>query len=290
MKKVLITGQSSYVGNSFKTWVQKYYSEEIQVETVGMRSREWEKISLNKFDVVLHVAGIAHIRENDENREMYYQINRDLAVEVAKKAKKEGVKHYIFLSSMSVFGLNSGTITSETKLKPLSAYGKSKLEAEKILSTLSDSNFVVQIVRPPMIYGYQCKGNYNKLSRAAHKYFYLFPSYKNIRSMIYIDNLSEFIAKSILLKVSGYHHPQNQDFMSTETMVHSIRKCKGKKTVSVPYFDRLISTIVTKFVIMEKLFGNLVYSKQMSEAHFEYIVVRNNFESIQKSELSEGNK
>src|SRR5690606_7124221 len=119
--------------------------------------------------VVIHVAGIAHVKETKENADLYYKVNRDLAFEVAKKAKNEGVKQFIFLSSMSVYGIETGIIKINTPTNPKTNYGRSKLEAEELISSIESDSFKVAILRPPMIYGKGCKGNYIRLANLAIK-------------------------------------------------------------------------------------------------------------------------
>ena len=152
------------------------------------------------YDSVFHVAGIAHIKETIKNRDLYFSVNRDLAYEVAKKAKEDGVRQFVFLSTMSVYGLNTGIIDNNTPEAPKNAYGRSKLEAEKLIRELEAANFQVAIIRPPMVYGKGAKGNYQRLSKFAQK-SPIFPDYNNQRSMLYIDNLCEFV-RLIIIHVS----------------------------------------------------------------------------------------
>lgn len=108
-KRILITGENSYIGSSFANWLQQW-PEDYAVDTVDMIDDGWKNRSFAGYDVVFHVAGIAHIKETSQNAELYYQVNRDLAFEVAEKAKKDGVNQFIFVSSMSVYGLEQGVI------------------------------------------------------------------------------------------------------------------------------------------------------------------------------------
>lgn len=159
MKRILITGANSYIGTSFEKWLSQW-PDKYTVDTIDMIDGKWRKESFAGYDVVFHVAGIAHIRETKKNRDLYYKVNRDLAYETAKKAKAEGVNQFIFISSMSVYGVDNGVINKNTPLNPKSNYGKSKLQAEKLIKPLCDDNFKVAILRPPMVYGKGCKGNY----------------------------------------------------------------------------------------------------------------------------------
>ena len=100
MKKILITGANSYIGTSFENYIRKNFSETYAVDTVDMIDGNWREKSFAGYDSVFHVAGIAHRKETRETAHLYYEVNCDLAIETADKAKKEGVKQFIFLSSM----------------------------------------------------------------------------------------------------------------------------------------------------------------------------------------------
>src|SRR5699024_12036773 len=142
----------------------------------------------------VYVACIVYVMRNQKKEVTYYEVNRDLTIETAKKVKSEGVKQFIFLSIIIVYGENidnKGIITKDTLPEPSNFYGNSKLQAEKGIEPLDDSDFNVAILRPPMIYGKGSKGNYPKLSKAAQK-LPIFPDMDNQRSMLHIDNLSEF--------------------------------------------------------------------------------------------------
>ncbi|WP_326929628.1 NAD-dependent epimerase/dehydratase family protein [Bacillus sp. m3-13] len=187
MKNILITGKHSYVGKNLEKWLNKYPPDLYLTDSISLRDDSWKEKDFSKYDVVFHVAGIAHIKETEENAHLYYKVNRDLAYETAKKAKNDGVNLFVFLSSMSVYGIESGLIDKHTPPRPISNYGKSKLEAEYLIEDLADDNFKVIILRPPMIYGKGCNGNYPKLVNLAKKSPF-FLDIKNKRSMIYIDN------------------------------------------------------------------------------------------------------
>ena len=278
MKKILITGAGSYIGVSFENYLKQ--SDEYEVSTVDMLDPEWENKSFDGFDAVFHVAGITHIKETDQNRDLYYKVNRDLVIKTAKKAKSEGVKQFVFLSTMSVYGLNQGVITKDTEMRPVNAYGKSKLMAEEAITALVDSSFTVTVVRPPMVYGKGCKGNFNTVVKLANK-SPVFPSIKNQRSMIFIDNLCEFIKMVIDKEKGGIYCPQNREYVNTTAMARLIAKAMGKRV----WFSRLagLAVVVLRPVagILQKAFGTLIY-KDLEQFGFEYCVT--DFEdSVRKS-------
>lgn len=266
MKKILITGANSYVGTSFENYL-KQWNDKYIVETVDMIDETWKEKDFSKFDVVFHVAGIAHIKETKENASLYYKVNRDLVYEIAKKAKAEGVKQFIFLSSMSVYGMEIGVISKDTVPTPKSNYGKSKFQAEELIAQLQNSTFKIAVLRPPMIYGNGCKGNYVRLEKVALK-LRVFPDVKNKRSMIYIDNLCEFIKLLIDDSSSGLFFPQNKEYVCTSEMVREIAKAHGKKIYMIKLFNPLLR--VLKVSTVNKVFGDLVYENGMSEYSNRY--------------------
>jgi nucleoside-diphosphate-sugar epimerase len=285
MKKILITGANSYIGTSLEKWLGKY-PQEFFVDTVGMMGDEWENKDFSEFDVVFHVAGIAHVSSDPKLESLYYKVNRDLTIEAAKKAKAEGVRQFIFMSSIIVYGDSSSSkriIDRNTVPSPSNFYGKSKLQAEKGVQPLEDENFKIVILRPPMIYGKGSKGNYPKLAKAAVK-LPIFPDIDNERSMLHIDNLCEFIKLMIDNEERGLFFPQNAEYVKTSEMVRLIAEVHGKKIKMVEAFNPLLRLMGEKVGLVNKVFGNLVYEKGMSE-YKEGYWVRDLKESIVATEL-----
>ena len=204
MKKILITGAQSYVGMSFEQYVSRFPGS-YQVDTVDMRLDDWKQTSFAGYDAVFHVAGLVHMPKTKnaaEFADLYNKVNTDLAVETARKARAEGVRQFIFMSSASVYGLSAPVgkivmINKETPLRPTDNYGISKAKAEEELGLLQDRNFKLAILRPPMIYGKGCKGNYQTMAKLARK-LPVFPWVENQRSMLYIENLAELGAMNDL--------------------------------------------------------------------------------------------
>ena len=270
MKKILITGANSYIGTSLEKWLGNY-PDKYCVDTIDMRDGSWKEKNFSYYDVVFHVAGIAHIKETKDNQELYYKVNRDLAFETAKKAKTDGVKQYIFLSSMSVYGIEKGIIDGNTPLNPKTNYGKSKLQAEELIRPLGDNTFKVAILRPPMIYGKGCKGNYPRLAKLAMKVPF-FPDVDNKRSMIYIDNLCELIRLLIDDCSNGLFFPQNIEYIKTSEMVKLIAEVHGKTLRMTKLFNPILRLLNVSTV--NKVFGDLVYDMSMSEYYSDYRIYR----------------
>lgn len=258
MSKILITGANSYIGTSLEKWLQQW-PEDYTVDTVDMIDGTWKEKGFSEYDAVFHVAGIAHVKETKENTELYYKVNRDLAYEVAHKAKDDGVKQFIFLSSMSVYGVETGIITKDTVPSPKNTYGKSKLQAEELIAPLEEATFNIAVLRPPMIYGKGCMGNYPRLAKLALKVPF-FPDIENKRSMIYIDNLCEFVRLLIDDCSRGLFLSQNKEYVCTSDMVKLIAEAHGKKIRMTKLFNPLLR--IHKTGTVNKIFGNLVYEKE----------------------------
>ena len=265
MKRILIIGAESYIGTSLEKWLSRYPLE-YNIETMDVRLDDWRNEDFSSFDVAFHVAGIAHVKETRSNRQLYYRVNRDLAYEVALKAKSEGVKQFMFVSSIYVYGLQKGVIDKNTPLEPRTSYGKSKLEAEKLDKSLEDHRFTVTILRPPMVYGKGCKGNYPRLAKLA-LIAPVFPDIDNKRSMIHIDNLCEFVKVLIDNRLGGTFFPQNPEYVKTSEMVRLIARSHGKEIRLTRIFNPIIKML--RIPVVTKVFGDLVYSKDLSSSGLE---------------------
>lgn len=229
MKKILIAGADSYIGTSFERWLKEgETSDDYLVNTLDMKDENWKKHDFSSYDAILHVAGIAHQKETRGNAHLYYKVNRDLAIATAQKAKREEVGQFILLSTMNVYGKLEGIITTETIPQPTSHYGKAKLQADKAIQKMESPEFKVAIIRPPMVYGKGCKGNYNQLSRFA-KISPIFPYTDTRRSMIHVDNLCSFIQGIIDEEKQGMFFPQNAEYVDVSDMVKRIADIAGHR-------------------------------------------------------------
>lgn len=294
MKKVLITGANSYIGVSFDNYVKEHYASDLNIDTVDMIDGSWREKDFSSYDVVYHVAGIAHAdvgNVSDEVKTKYYAINTDLAIETAKKAKADGVKQFVFMSSAIVYGDSAPygktkRITADTEPKPANFYGDSKWQADKGVRELADESFTVTVLRPPMIYGKNSKGNYPTLAKMAKK-LPIFPDVKNERSMLYIENLCEFLSQVMIRGEGGIFWPQNAEYTRTSDMVKIIGEVSGHKVRVSKAWNwavGLASHIPGKIAdLTNKAFGNLSYDKNMSNYDFNYQVV-NLKESIMRTE------
>lgn len=276
MKKVLITGAESYIGTAFESWI-KNHSDSIVTETVDMKDASWREKSFQGYDAVFHVAGIAHAdvgRATKEQKALYYQVNTDLAIECARKAKDQGVGQFVFMSSMIVYG-SQEYITMETVPRPENFYGDSKWKADCGVRKLADENFKVAVLRPPMIYGKGSKGNYPLLAKMAGKLPF-FPKVNNRRSALYIGNLCEFVRLVIEGEKDGIFFPQNSELLNTSELVREIARVRGRRIWVSKVFAPAVwigKRIPGKIGGMcRKAFGNFYYDPAMSEYDFRYIL------------------
>ena len=283
-KRILITGQGSYVGTNFIGWLSQW-PDKYEVEELSVRGEDWKKKDFSSYNSVLHVAGIAHVSTDPKMEEQYYKVNRDLTIEVAEHAKSQGVKQFIFMSSIIVYGDSSSdkrVIDRNTIPKPSNFYGNSKLQAEKGIKILGNDIFNIVVIRPPMIYGKNSKGNYPKLAKAA-KILPMFPDFDNERSMLHIDNLSEFLRLMVENEESGLFFPQNREYVKTSEMVKVIAEVHGKKVRLLKTFNFLLKPMIRKVTIVNKVFGNLIYDNKIS-AYKENYQIRNLKTSIEVTE------
>ena len=220
-----------------------------------------------------------------------YSVNTELAIETAKKAKLEGVKQFVFMSSVIIYGESASfrkqkIITKDTTPTPVNCYGDSKWKAETFINELSDDDFIVTVLRPPMIYGKGCKGNYPQLSKLSKKLPF-FPLINNERSMLYIENLCEFLCQVIIRGEGGIFWPQNKEYSQTSYVVKQIsRVCNHKIFVSkgwnwLVYITRILPGKPRK--LADKAFGNLIIDKALSEYDFDYQIYSLE-ESIRRTE------
>ena len=294
MKRVLITGANSYIGVSFENYANEKYSDQLSVNTVDMIDGSWRQKNFSGYDNVFHVAGLAHadVGNVDEAvKKKYYAINTELAIETCKKAKAEGVKQFVFMSSAIIYGDSapygkSKLITKETEPAPANFYGDSKWQADKGVREQADEAFIVTVLRPPMIYGKGSKGNYPTLARMAKK-LPIFPDVQNERSMLYIENLCEFLCQVMIRGEGGIFWPQNAEYTRTSEMVRMIAEVSGHKIGVSKAWNWVVGIaghIPGKPAgLANKAFGNLSYDQSMSRYNFPYQVVSLR-ESIERTE------
>ena len=275
-KRVLVTGVNSYIGNAFRSYMEQF-PEEAVVDGISVRNDAWKTLDFSGYDCIFDVAGIAHAdtgHVSEEVKKRYYAVNCDLTVALAQKAKEEGVRQFIFMSSAIVYGDSAPIgfqrmITRDTPPAPADFYGDSKLQAEKGILPLADDHFKIAILRPPMIYGKGSKGNYPVLSKMAQK-LPAFPKVENCRSMLYIGNLVEFVRLVIKNEESGFFFPQNGQYSNTSQLVQMIAEAHGKHIILVGGCTVPLRLLSQATGLVNKAFGSLAYDMSMSEYKENY--------------------
>lgn len=294
-KKVLVTGAGSYIGESFKAYALEHYKDNFEIDTVDMIDPSWRETDFSKYDIVYHVAGLAHAdvgHVSDEVKEKYYRVNTDLAIEVAKNAKEAGVKQFIFMSSMIVYGESAPfghtrMVDETTVPSPANFYGDSKWQADKGVRALAGDSFKVAVIRPPMIYGQGSKGNYPVLAKLAKK-LPVFPNVDNERSMLHIENLCEFLCQLMLTNEGGIFMPQNASYTKTADMVKEIANVSDHNMKVMSVFNpavKLASFVPGKVSgLVNKAFGNMTYDQKLSHYPGMNYCINSLKTSIEKTE------
>lgn len=297
-RTVLITGAGSYIGESFLTYAKEHYPENFEIHTLDLLDPDWRAHDFSAYDTVFHVAGIAHAdvgNVSDETKEKYYQVNTDLAVEVAQKSKTDGVRLFLFMSSMIVYGDSAPfgakrVIDANTVPAPANFYGDSKLQADVAVRALAADSFHVIVLRPPMIFGKGSKGNYPTLAKLANA-LPIFPDVTNERSMLYIGNLCELLCQVMLVTTRQQATvliPQNPTWVRTCDLVREICHANKKHILTLKVlnpFVVLAGKIPGKIGgLVHKAFGNNCYDYALS--NYEGIAYQR-YDLVQSVEMTE---
>lgn len=276
MKKILILGANSYIGTSFRNYLTTKYSGQYIADTVSLRGTAWQQEDWGGYDSILNVTGKAHAdiaTLTEEQKQEYYTVNCDLAVEAAKKAIADGAGQYIYFSSIIVYGDSSNSrkpvrITADTQPAPSNFYGDSKLRAEQKLQALfadAEGRTKLAILRLPMIYGPGCKGNYKTLVKLAEK-LPLFPTYHNERSVLQIEHLAEYLRTLVDNDGEGLFWPQDEKYRSTPDMVFELAEKAGRHILPAAWlnpFVRLAFYLPGKpGKLARKAFGTLTIDRE----------------------------
>lgn len=290
MKRVLITGANSYIGTNVESWLKRTPNQ-FHVDTISTFNEEWKKADFSKYDVVFHVAGIAHVDAKKKMEPLYRAVNTDLTIEIACWAKEHGVKQFIFMSSSIVYkesrSLKATAINEDTIPKPNGFYGDSKLQAEIGLHQLESDTFKVAILRPPMIYGPNCKGNFLRLAKLG-TIVPFFPNFRNKRSMLYIDNLAEFVKQTIIHELSGIYHPQNSEYASSVDIVKAFAEMNNHRIHFWKWLNLFVYLGSPLFVSINKVFADYTIDLKISKYEFDYQLVsqKESFKKISVKDVS----
>ncbi len=251
--KILLTGSSGYLGSAFIN----QYKNKYPFEKFSLLNQKIEDIKFDNIDVVLHCAALVH-QKIEHSYEKYHEINVGYPLKLAKLAKENGVKQFVFISTIAVYGEDVEKLDENTSCNPITPYGKSKLEAEKELLKLSDDSFIVSIIRPPMIYGKNAPGNIDSLVKLVKK-VPIIPLGKipNKRSFISIQNLCYMIDEIIIQRQNGIFLASDDKPLSTSMLIKLIAKNLDKKVylIKIPFFESLLKLVKPSF--HKRLYGSL---------------------------------
>lgn len=272
---ILIIGKNSYIGNHIDEWLTKHGHQVTQLDVL---TDEWKSYDYSPYDAIVHVAGIVH-QPKCQDWELYKRVNTDMPIAIATMAKAQGVKQYVFFSTMGVYGVGKklvpNVIDKNTSLHPDGMYGKSKWMAEEELAKLQDECFDVAFVRPPSVYGKGCRGGYiTGFTSIVRKLPVIPRAYENVKqSFIYIDNLSELVRLVIEKRLNGAFCPQDEKAVNANELLEAIAKGIGKK-----YRDsRLLGLFVRMFIfipLVNKAYGGIEYAQSLSSMDgLDYVVV-----------------
>ena len=236
-KTLMITGASGFIGSNF---IERY-KDKYNIIPVDLLEVKPEELDFTNVDCVLHLAALVH-QMNGAPREKYFKVNTDLTKRMAEESKKNGVIHFVFYSTVKVYGYDGELYNHNIILNEKSPcnpkndpYGESKWEAEKILRSLETENFKVGIIRPPMVYGKGVKGNMESLIKLIKKLPILPFNYdKNRRSLVNIENLMYLTSLVIDKEAQGVFLPLDEKNLSLKEIFEGIEKAYSLKRINIP--------------------------------------------------------
>ena len=258
--KLLITGSNGFVGSYF---INKYKNK-YDIKTFSFLKDNINTLDCNNVDVVFHLSALVH-QMGGASAEEYEKVNVTQTLQLAKKAKESGVKHFIFMSTVKVYGEETtNTYTENTLCNPEDEYGKSKLKAEKELLKFEDESFKISIIRTPIVYGYGVKANIKNLVSLVNKIPFLpFGKIENKRSMVYIGNICHLVDEIIRFRIEYGMIGENiflasdDEPLSTSRLIELIAKNLDKKVylIKIPFFESLLKILKPSF--HKRLYGSL---------------------------------
>lgn len=238
--KIGLTGSTGFIGAAFL----KQYSQEYDIQLINLRDPDFAS-KIPGLDGLVHCAGLAH-KDNPPPREEYFRVNYDFTKQLVDACILHQVKHFIYLSTFHV------------NLKNPTSYSESKVAAENYLNSIT-SQIIISIIRPPMVYGENCKGNFPKLAKLIKLGPILpFKYNENRRSLIYVDNLTGFISHLLKTKTPGTFSPQDEKTVSIQDLAVFISEGYGQKKLLIAppkFFLKLLKKFVP--TIYDRLYNDL---------------------------------
>jgi UDP-glucose 4-epimerase len=284
--KILITGETGYVGNHAKEYLEN--TTNYVVKKVSLRRNNWMDMDFSEYDSIVHC--VAVIPKNNIEDSVFFSVNHELSEKLAKKAKSDGVKQFIYLSSMAVYGMKpstkkgEGLIYSDTPCNPDSVYGKSKYQGEQAVVSLADDNFKVAIVRSPSIYGKRSTNYFNQYYYIISKLFiqpYAFTKCK--RSAIYIENLCELFRLLIKNSNHGIFCPADNPTLSTVEYIKFLQNSKGNNFYSSRLFGLALKLVCSRMPIIYSMWGSIAYDDSLTNILNGEYQIFNSYEGLNKS-------
>jgi UDP-glucose 4-epimerase len=226
------------------------------------------------------VAAIVH-RKDIADWDCYRRVNVDLTAQIARKARSQGVRQFVFLSSMAVYGAEKSlsaqksVIAADAAPAPTTMYGRSKHLAEQALGEMESEGFRVAIVRPPNVYGPGCRGSYISTYAAIVSKLPAIPkAFPSVRqSVLYIDNLSRFIYLLICRQERGIYTPQDDISVSAVTLMEAIRDGLGLTRKTSAFLGAFVY-LLAACPLVRKGYGGISYRRSDShQDRFDYVTV-----------------
>jgi UDP-glucose 4-epimerase len=260
---VLVTGASGFVGRhvspilaqdgwNVRSVVRRpaRHENEVVVGSIGPDT-DW-RTALAGVDAIVHLAARVHHPGEEHAEKLYRDVNIDGTLKLARSAIEAGVKQFIFVSTVLVYGSsNDGRSPfSEDDIPiPRGVYGASKVEAEVGLKSLAQNHDMdVTIIRPPLVYGSGAKGNFASLARAVKLGLPLpFAAIRNNRAFVSVQNLASFISWSLSnpgRKFDVFHIADDEQ-VSTPEFVRRLARAAGGRALLFPAPASLLGMLLT---------------------------------------------
>ena len=268
-KRILLTGASGFVGQRFVEMNSEYY----EITPCSLRKKKVSEINFSNIDAIVHLAGMAHQMQKIDDQ-IYFEVNHKLTIELAKKAKEKGIKHFLFMSTIKVFGENfeEKILTEKSDCKPEDPYGKSKLLAEEELKSIETDSFKVGIVRPPLVYGPRVKGNMIRLMQLAEKSIPLpFSGITNKRTMVFVDNLVLLCNRVTDTFASGIFLAGDKNPISTSKLIATIKSELSNNVSDFRIPNPFVSILGSlKPGLKNRLFGSLQLNTELTNQQLNF--------------------
>lgn len=265
MKSILLTGSNGFIGKYFIS----QYGQLHKISTFSFLNDNFESLHVNNIDVVLHLSALVH--QPKASYEEFEQVNVLNTINLALKAKANGVKHFVFMSTIAVYGEEHCVLHENLTCKPVGFYGMSKLKAEMALQKLQDEYFTVSIIRPPMVYGYNAPGNIKSLMRLIKKIPVLpFLNINNQRSFVYVGNLCAMIESVIEAKKGGVFLACDDTPLSMTQLIELIAQSMEKKIylMQLSFFSKFLKWL--KPFIYQRLYESLVVDNSQTKKVLDF--------------------